>query len=95
MQGAHIVTVMELCCSDLHTILQQNDCPLLPSIIKRLVSELLKGVHAMHLHGAHTRSSAELKAADRLAVDETPDQVCWSPPGNARGVVVCLPAGPP
>lgn len=54
MQGPHIVTVMELCCTDLHTVLQKNDCPLLPSVIKRLVSELLKGVRAMHLHGANT-----------------------------------------
>lgn len=53
VQGPHIVTAMELCCTNLHTVLQQHDSPLLPSIIKRLVSDVLKGVQAMHSHGAH------------------------------------------
>ena len=53
VQGSNIVTAMELCCTSLDTVLQQHDCPLLPSIVKRLVSDLLKGLHAMHSHGVH------------------------------------------
>lgn len=45
------MTVMELCCTDLHSVLYHNDFPLLPSVIKRLLADLLKGVHAMHTHG--------------------------------------------
>jgi serine/threonine protein kinase len=51
-QGAHLVTVMELCSTDLHSVLYTNDFPLLPSVIKRLLHDLLKGVHVMHSHGA-------------------------------------------
>lgn len=65
--GSNIVTAMELCCTSLDTVLQQHDCPLLPSIIKRLVSDLLKGLHAMHSHGIIHR---DLKPSNLLLTAE-------------------------
>ena len=54
---------MELCCTDLHSVLYHNDFPLLPSVIKRLLTDLLKGVHAMHSHGALRQHFTEYKDA--------------------------------
>jgi hypothetical protein len=42
-QGAHLVTVVELCSTDLHSVLYSNDFPLPTSVIKRLLHDLLKG----------------------------------------------------
>jgi serine/threonine protein kinase len=52
LQGQHVVAVMELCHTDLHAVLCRSHVALPPSIVKRLMMDLLHGVHAMHSHGA-------------------------------------------
>jgi hypothetical protein len=77
-QGAHLVTVMELCSTDLHSVLHSNDFPLLPSVIKRLLHDLLK----VFMPCTHTvRCSSSCFARMHL--------VCWGSNGCSVHVTAC------
>lgn len=52
MQGQSLVLVQELCATDVHSLLHAACGPLPPSVVKRFMRDLLRGVEHLHSCGA-------------------------------------------
>ena len=61
-----MVLALELCATDLHSVITDVVGVIPPSVIKRLMRDLLRGLAAVHDAGARLRFTAMWRSAEAL-----------------------------